>query len=103
MDVFQVVKSLRVQKPEAVPTLVRIRTLLTKCKYDLFYRRTSRQYLIPSLIFWIHLTLMLTFKMCNDKTAALSRSRSLVLLRSSAEEIIANTCSICTIIANQSD
>ena len=76
VDVFQAVKALRVQKPGAVPTLVRghgIVSLYHECKLDCAlctYRITTRQYLMPSSCIWTPLTHTPTFRILCEEPAA---------------------------------
>ena len=68
VDVFQVVKALRVQKPGAVPTLVSsfvssMHVASSSWKYNhSLCRQITRPYLMPYLYSWTHLILMPTFK-----------------------------------------
>ena len=68
VDVFQVVKALRVQKPGAVPTLVSCivgDVLIASCLWRYNHslcRQISRPYLMPHLYSWTHLILMPIFK-----------------------------------------
>ena len=65
VDVFQVVKALRVQKPGAVPTLVShqciVITSLWRYNHSLC-RQITRPYLMPHLNSWTHLILTQIFK-----------------------------------------
>ena len=67
VDVFQVVKALRAQKPGAVPTVVTLsKNCITLLAHTLChnYRTIIRQCLKSHSIFWTPLIPMPTFKIC---------------------------------------
>ena len=69
VDVFQVVKSLRIQKPGAVPTLVMMynQCLISCFLYSYtFDRITTKLFMMWLFLSLIPLTRMLTSKMCSS-------------------------------------
>ena len=66
VDVFQVVKALRVQKPGAVPTLVSDKFNSNTVEHS-FHRRITRPSMMQHYLSWSHLIRMLIFKMYNSE------------------------------------